>query len=506
MLHKIAFTALYLMMFLAIGVTFDTNSVAEAKSKGNSPQISFSTLFGASAQEFGIEVATDSAGATIFVGSTASTDFPILNPIPGGDINKGGSARFALPAGHDAYVAKFSKNGDLVFSTFLGGTDGELALGVTTDKRRNIYVTGYTASTDFPVLNAFQPDNAGDEDSFLTKLDPQGNLVYSTYLGGSAQDRAQGVAVDKRGNVFVHGQAASLDFPTLNAFQDTHAGGYNDATLTVFSKNGSEILASTYFGGTGDENGFSVKTDKRGDAYFVGRTTSSDMPTVNAVQSAFGGESDIYVGRVNKKGKFKYLTYVGGSSDDGGFSGIGASYPNLDVSSKGEAVITGTTFSSDYPVTDGSGSLGSADIFVTLLSKNGAKIKYSTILGGAGFDRGQDVQFVGGNKLVVIARTHSVDLPVSANALQATHAGGGDDLLIAQIDIKKKVIPYLTYLGGTGDDDPRSAVVSLDNQLVIVGHTTSTDLPMVDPFLDTYTGTTDVFLMRLKGLNKEIRN
>ena len=250
-MRKLVTFSVIVAVLIVFSVQSADETVATAKGKSKAPAITFSTLFGASDREFGIEVATDSAGAIIVVGSTGSTDFPILNPIPGGHVNKGGTARYLLPEGQDAYVAKFDKRGDLVFSTYLGGTDGELALGIATDAKRNIYVTGYTASTDFPVLNAVQPTNAGDEDAFVTKFDKDGNLVFSTYLGGSTQDRAQGIAVDREGNVYVHGQASSVDYPTVNAFQSVHAGGYIDSTLTILSPDGSEMLASTIPGWKG---------------------------------------------------------------------------------------------------------------------------------------------------------------------------------------------------------------------------------------------------------------
>jgi hypothetical protein len=178
----------------------------------------------------------------------------------------------------------------LVFSTYLGGSDIDLSAGISVDAAGNAYVTGGTLSHDFPMANALQPNPRGIGDVFVAKLRPDGSaLVFSTYLGGSGDDVGLGVAVDASGNAYVTGYTASYDFPTADALQPNYRAGGNDGFVAELRPNGSALLFSTYLGGSDWDSGASIAVDRAGDAYVTGSTTSHDFPTTaNALQPAYG--------------------------------------------------------------------------------------------------------------------------------------------------------------------------------------------------------------------------
>jgi hypothetical protein len=203
----------------------------------------------------------------------------------------------------DAFVAKLSPTGSaLVYSTYLGGSGYDVGSGIAVDSSGNAYVTGQTQSTNFPTVNALQPAYGGGTDVFVAKLNPTGSaLAYSTYLGGSGRDIGNGIAVDSSGNAYVTGGTASTDFPTMNPFQPAYGGGDFDAFVAEFNPTGSALIYSTYLGGSGEDNGGGVAVDSSGNAYVTGFTESTNFPTMNPMQptEADGGVySDAFLAKI----------------------------------------------------------------------------------------------------------------------------------------------------------------------------------------------------------------
>ena len=268
------------------------------------------------------------------------TDTTIL--FAGGDAN----------SSQDAFVTKLNSSGSgLLFSTLLGGTDDEFGNGIAVDSNGNIYVVGSTFSTNFPTVNAIQPNSPpilGCGNGFVTKLDPSApSYVFSTYLGGNACDSASAVALDTSANVYVTGQTNSSDFPTANAFQGAVASSIDfDAFVTKLTTAGA-LTYSTYLGGTVGEASFGIAVDDSGNAYVTGTTTSINFPTLNPIQAAnnnVGG--DVFVTKLNSQGSgLVYSTYLGGSSAEVGNS--------IAIDSTGNAYITGISRSVDFPLTAG---------------------------------------------------------------------------------------------------------------------------------------------------------
>jgi uncharacterized protein (TIGR03437 family) len=279
----------------------------------------WSTYLGGSKDEIGTSIAVDKAGNVYVGGLTLSSDFPTT---PGALQSRFGgiSPDAANPWLHfgDGFVTKLDPNGSsLLFSTYLGGSRDDGIFGLAIDSSNNIYVTGSTASADFPITSGavqstFQgPFTAANPpssnivtnafgDGFVTKINPTGTAVlYSTYFGGTGDDSGQGIAVDSFGNAYVTGHTASKDFPTTSgAPQTAWAGGgvysqlVGDAYLMQLDAKGSTILFSTFLGSSGDDAGGAIAIDGNGNAVIAGVTTSPNFPaTKGAYQTTYGGRS-----------------------------------------------------------------------------------------------------------------------------------------------------------------------------------------------------------------------
>ena len=233
----------------------------------------------------------DSAGDVYVVGSTDSSDFPVAgDPLQS---DRAGS--------YDAFVAKLSASRVLVYSTFLGGEEGDYGEGIAVDGVGNAYVTGRTASTSFPTQNPWQSDHAGSVyDAFVTKLNPGGSaLVYSTFFGGRGGDEGYGMSVDSDGVATITGLSGSLDLPTTGVLSTTTSGS-QDIFVARLEADGSQLRYSRYLGGSAGEQGKSLVVDDDGDVYVTGFTLSPNFPTADSLQDTLKGERDAFVVRIGQ--------------------------------------------------------------------------------------------------------------------------------------------------------------------------------------------------------------
>ncbi len=376
------------------------------------PLLRYSTYLGGKGYDEGNGIAVDCSGNAYVTGRTKSTDFPTKN------------AYQAANAGfEDAFVIKLSPAGNkLVYSTYLGGSGPDSGNGIAIDSRGNAYVTGRTDSTDFPTKNAYQAANAGFADAFVIKLSPAGNkLVYSTYLGGSRNDFANGIAIGpgSSGNAYVTGRTKSTDFPTQNPYQVANAGN-NDTFVTKLSPAGNRLIYSTYMGGSKNESGSGVAVDRIGNAYVTGFTDSDNFPTKNPYQATKAKCSDAFITKLNPAGnKLVYSTYLGGNSCDIGYG--------IAVDSSGDVYIAGITPSTDFPTKNPYQAVnaGGGDVFAAKLNPAGNKLVYSTYLGGSGEDWGKGISVDSRGNAYVTGWTYSTNFPTK-NAYQAANAGVHD--------------------------------------------------------------------------------
>ncbi|MBI2269014.1 MAG: SBBP repeat-containing protein [Bacteroidetes bacterium] len=351
----------------------------------------------------------------------------------------------------------------LTWGTFYGanggnGNDGPLS--VTTDSNGNVFVTGYTGSTNFPTLNSgtyFQGTNAsgsvGDLDGFILKFKNTGTLLWATYYGGSAAEFNNSIVTDGNNNVFVTGQTFSTDFPLQNSgtfFQGTF-GGTCDAFILKFNNNGNRIW-STYYGGTGFDSGTSIVADGNNNIFLSGNTRSTDFPVMNTgnfFQGVNAGGMDLFILKLNNSGNQIWASYYGGSLNDFGNS--------ITSDGIGNVIITGYTQSNNFPTLNAgtffqTANSGSTDIII-LKFDNFCNRLWATYYGGTGDDYGYSIASDANNNLFVTGQTQSANFPVQNGGafFQATNAGGIGDIFILKFDNVSNRI-WATYYGGSGNE------------------------------------------------------
>jgi uncharacterized protein (TIGR03437 family) len=361
------------------GSTFDGFVV---KLNGSGSALLYSTYLGGNGNDFGKAIAVDAGGNAYVTGNTFSTNFPTRTPF---QANFGGRV-------FDAFITKLNPLGSaLVYSSYLGGGSMEEGLGIAIDPAGNAYVTGYTFSTNFPVSNPFQPTKFGSGttncDAFVTKVNANGALTFSTYLGGNNDDYGRRIVADAAGNCYFTGMTLSTNFPTASPLQAQHGGGTYDVFVSKFNPAGSALVYSTYLGGSSYDEGLAIAVDGAGAAYVTGATGSTNFPTASPIQSAFQG-------------------------------GAGDSQVRFTMGGTGIILFTVRT-----------------DMFLLKLNGAGSALLYSTYLGGSGDDFGQALALDGAGNAYVVGRTSSTNYP-TANPFQAGFGGGGifnNDAVITKI-------------------------------------------------------------------------
>ena len=378
----------------------------------------------------------------------------------------------------------------LVYSTYLGGSRDDSAIGVAVDQAENIYVVGHTQSVNFPTSGPVQSTYGGVRDAFVFKLSADGSqLLYSTYLGGNDEDYVGQIAVDAQGNASVVGTTYSRDFPTVNAFQATLGGG-RDAFVAKLNADGSQLLYSTYLGGSDGDSALGVAVDASANVYVAGETSSANFPTVAAFQPTLAGLRNGFVSKFDETGSnLVYSTYLGGTGAD---LAVG-----IAVDDCGNAYITGNTSSSDFPtVKPLQPSLaGSIDAFLTRLNPDGTALFFSTYLGGSGQDFGRAVAVDRDGNAYLTGWTLSRDFP-TVMAVQPYH-GGQNDAFVTKVYGDGSAIQFSTFLGGASSDSGNSIAVDADGNSYVVGYTGSDDFPN-ERAIQTYrAGSSDAFVAKL---------
>jgi uncharacterized repeat protein (TIGR01451 family) len=388
----------------------------------------------------------------------------------------------------------------LAYSTYLGGSGADEGRGIAVDSRGNAYVTGYTASTNFPTLNQYQTDQA-DVDVFVTEIDTSqsGNasLVYSTYLGGNSYDYGYGIAVDGSSNAYVTGYTNSTNFPTLNQYQTDQT--YSDVFVTKLDTTQSgnaSLVYSTYLGGNSHDFGFGIAVDGSGDAYVTGQTYSTDFPILNQYQTD-QTSADVFVTKIDTtqsgNASLVYSTYLGGNSEYEYGYGIAAD-------NSGNAYLTGATVSTNFPTlnqyqTDQT----SWDVFVTKLDttqSGNASLVYSTYLGGNQNEQGYGIAVDNSGKAYVTGWTDSLNFPI-LNQYQSRQTYY--DAFVTKLDTTQSgnaSLVYSTYLGGNNNDIGRGIAVDGSGNAYITGYTLSTNFPILKQYQTDQTSW-DMFVTKL---------
>ena len=387
----------------------------------------------------------------------------------------------------------------LEYSTYLGGSGTEAGTAITVDTSGNAYLTGSVSGLDFPTASPFQVANAGGEDVFLTKLNAAGSaLIYSTYLGGSGEDGGGAIAVDASGNAYVTGDTNSTDFPTASPIQSAFGGGNRDAFVAKLNAAGNAFVYSTYLGGGALDRGAGVAVDTSGNAYVTGESSSDDFPTTpGAFQMTYnGGLKDAFVAKLSAAGTaLLYSTYLGGTGGEGG-SGIA-------VDTTGNAHITGTTFSADFPTTPEAlqSTITTQPAFITKLSTTGDALVYSTFLGGSGIDQPSSIAVGPAGNAYITGGTHSTDFPTTPGAFQRVKGtGNSEDAFVAKINPQGTALVYSTYLGGSEAEGGFDVAIDSSGNAYLTGITLSADFPTTPgAFQTALTGNGDAFVTKLNA-------
>jgi hypothetical protein len=458
--------------------------------------LAYSTYLGSRGGDLGNAIAVDSEGNAYVTGDTGSADFPTTTGTP-------------FRGGTDVFVTKLDPEGALVYSTLLGGSSWEHAYAIAVDGSGHAYVTGTTSSADFPRVSPIPgpPLSAGDGDVFVVKLSPDGtSFAYATTFGGSSGDVPKAIAVDSGGRAYVGGSTQSSDFPTVHPLAPKRS--FTDAFVSKLSATGSELLYSTYLGGSSNDEVRGIAVDAAGHAHVAGLTTSPDFPVRNAFQSSPRGIGQTFVAKLHPSGSsLVYSTYLGGSGATQAFA--------LAVDGTGHAWVTGATSAADFPIVNAfqGNREGFSDAFVTKLHPSGSSLVHSTYLGGSHGEVGYGIAVDGAGSAYVTGLTSSQDFPVR-NAVQAlclpdAHSPGEcpDDAFVVKLSSSGSLI-YSTFLGGTylADPDPESAAwdggnaIAVDRQgnAYVTGYTYAADFPTRHAFQQIHAGgVVDAFVSRL---------
>ncbi|MGA3186989.1 MAG: SBBP repeat-containing protein [Bryobacteraceae bacterium] len=501
-------------------VKFELGSYDHQRELVIDPTLAYATFLGGTRNDLARGIALDGSGNVYIAGNTSSLN---LQTVSAFQPNFGGASTSYDMYG-DAFVAKFSPAGALLYLTYLGGSGDDAASAIAVDSAGNAYVTGATTSTNFPTMTPYQAHFGGlgglsavhSGDAFVTKLNPTGNqLIYSTYLGGSLDDVGTAIAVDGAGNAYVAGATASPNFPTsagayqavlhgaggqpINPDFDAPAWDPGDAFVVKLSASG-QLTAGTYLGGALDDVAFAIALDSSGNIYVAGCTISLNFPTtVGAIQRSFGGSDpnnyfrnsgDGFVTKFNSTlGSLLYSTYFGGEGDDL-VSGIA-------VDSSGNIYMTGSTTTGTFQTSAGafqSRYVGyTSQVYAEQIFGDGyvAKINpsqttpiYFSYLGGSSNDAGAAIAIDSSGNAYVTGFTDSLDFPVAGGPLQSNLAGDGDqalyeaygDAFIAVVNPTATALLYSSYYGGRYDDEAYGIALDANNNVYITGNTVSSNL------------------------------
>lgn len=425
--------------------------------------VNFSTYLGSSREDMAGGVAVDNAGNVYVVGVTNSfndgsnTDIFIGKMSPAGafvylvtvggtgdetadgiSVDASGNVYFvgtstSYSASRDVIVGKLNPAASaLVYLTYFGGSDIELARGIAVDPAGNAYVTGRTQSVNFPTTtSAPQKTLRGNADAFVTKLNAAGSaLVYSTYLGGNEHEEGSGIAVDAYGYAYVTGTTSSTNFPTTAGAFQTAAIGKQDAFVTELVPAGSSYFYSTYLGGSDADFGQEIAIDGAYNAYVTGYSYSTNFPaTPGAFRTSNSGQQDAFVTKFTATGNAVYYsTYVGGGANDLAQS--------IAVGSTGKAYVTGVTSSTNFPTTANAFKLalgGDEDAFVIEVNPGGSALNYSTYAGGSQTDVAADIAVNSAGNAHIAGYTTSTNFP-TAQAMQSTHWGGLHESFVMKVN------------------------------------------------------------------------
>ena len=377
-------------------------------------------------------------------------------------------------------ISKLSANGSiLLYDTILDGNGIDAMSSayqrtqdIVIDSRNNAIVIGPTASTDFPTTsNSYNNTSNGSTDTYIIRLNETGYLNYSSYFGGSSGDYGYALGIDQFDFIYLGVFTSSSDYPiTVGAFNQTY-GGNSDIGITKFSINTNQIIYSTFIGGSSYDVPTDIKVDSKNNTYVVGLTGSNDFTTTGDANITSCSNCGVVMFKLSSDGSnLLYSTYIGGSSGQSAFS--------LELDNFDNIYVEGTTYSSDFPVTDNAINKtysGGSMVFITKFSSD-YSILFSTLLGGDGFDYSLSM-VVSPFGIYVFGKTSSSNFPVTSDAINQTY-NGAEGFFLTKLSLNGSEILYSTFYGGSGSEMPKEVAIAKNFDIIIVGEESGTDFPV----------------------------
>ena len=453
---------------------------------------------------------TDSSGNMII--ASAAGDVLLHKPLAYQEQNGARQpvdARFVLKANNQISfeLGTYDRSRELVidpsvsYSTYLGGSLDDAAYGIAFDGSGNAYVTGQTASANFPGSSSANKLN-GTDNAFVTEIKADGSgTVYSTYVGGSVSDSGNGIALDASGNAFVAGGTQSPNFPTTTGAYQTalKAGATSNAFIVELNPSGA-LTYGTYLGGSGGDVALGVALDSSGNVYAAGKTSSGDFPLKTALSATIAGG---FISKLTPAGgganDLVFSTYIGSNVNDFATAVAVASGSTPNVYITGSASSSAFLPAPTAGVLQGTYAGGISDAFVIAINSAGTQLVYSTFLGGSDVDIGNGIAVDASGNAYIIGQTASSNsstthFPLTSGALQGTFGGGTYDAFVSEVNATGTTLLYSTYLGGNGNDVGAGIALDGSNNAYVTGQTTSTNLTLVSATQTNPGGGIDAFV------------
>ena len=449
-------------------------------------ELLWGSFLGGAGPEQGFDLAVDGDGQVWVTGFTESEDFPTT-----------AGAYDTLVADREAFLVQLNASGDgLLLSTLLGGEGQDEGYSLAVDGMGRICLAGLTRSADFPATGAVLDTSLnGDSDAFMALLDPNGELLHATFVGGGGDEWCYQIAADDSGRIYAVGSTGSADFPATSLALDQILNGPSDAFVARLGPSLENLEYATFLGGDSDEYGWGIAVDDSGCASVTGYTFSPDFPTTpGAFDSSLAGDTDVFVARLSPDGSsLRYATLLGGRFRDAARS--------IAVDEAGCALVTGYTYSSDFPVTPGAfqDSMGYFDVsaFVTRLDLWGRTLRYSTFLTGEGTESGYGIAADDSGRTWVVGFTDSPDFPVTPGSFDEVH-GGDRDIFLCVLDSAGEKLLYSTYIGGSASDYAWDLGLGQEDWVCLTGYSQSPDFPVTAGAVqESLAGTEDVIAVAL---------
>jgi hypothetical protein len=427
-------------------------------------------------------LAVDPQGNVYVAGVTGSPDFPTTTgayqTMSGSQFECDDDPNAGLCG--DAFVLKLSPAGTLIYSTFLGGSDYDAANAIAVDSTGAAYITGVTASPDFPATSAAYQARAVDVDAFVAKISPDGSrLMYSTLIGGTGADAGTAIVVDRSGRAHIAGLTEATDFPLKNPLQSSFGEPW-DGFVSRLNADGSEIEFSTYLGGSATDEALAIALDGHDDMYLVGYTNSPDFLVRKGFQKVLGGpDGNGFVTKIAADGsRIVYSTFLGGADGTTVLNAIA-------VEGTGNVYVAGFG-GSDFPIVNSTQPYGgSSDAVVAKITADGSAVMFSSYVGGSEADVATGIAVDNSGRVIITGQTSSSDFPVSVDAFQRVEVGPSDAFLVKLeqqgsegpiFSAAKLIAIGPVYVGQTSDAMSLPIVNAGDRSLIVSGIAGSTNV------------------------------